>query len=72
MILLWGVLAFFNLKSCVSDRLGGRTISFLYQRYVQYQENPLPSTGIQGPGWFLNAEALQNILLELADPDALP
>lgn len=76
MIWLRVFLAFFNLKSCVTDRLEGRTISFLYQevpgKTTAIYWDPRAMGPAELPPWFLNAETLENTLLELADPDALP
>lgn len=63
----------------MTDRLEGSTVSFLYQKVCTV---PGKSTATYWdaravgpeklPPWFLNAEALENILLELAGADALP
>lgn len=70
---------FFNSKRCVTERLERRTISFLYQevcmapgKTTAIYWDPRARGPAKLPPWFLNAGALENFLLGLADPDALP
>lgn len=63
----------------MTDRLEGSTVSFLYQKVCTVPGkstatywDPRAMGPEKLPPWFLNAEALENILLELAGADALP